>query len=127
MPDTSISSESRQGYGDEPLHDAVAVMPAPEPDVFIRVRDSHGRLVRSVQLIRPGLTAGSLPSNGLRLEDATVARNHLRIDWDGERARVIDLGTRSGTKLGDMSLRPQASHRWKPGQPLHVGGFTLQL
>ena len=75
----------------------------------------HPRIVavwsdgRPVCLDRPlgdaGLLIGRGAGAGLVLDDASVSRAHARIDFDGARWTVADLGSRNGTYLDGQRLR----------------------
>jgi hypothetical protein len=93
----------------------------------IVVLDAQGNPVQTLALTRAGITVGRLANNALRLDDPVVSRNHARIDWDGARATVTDLGSKSGAQLGTMRLSPQTPQVWDPAQTLQIGPYTLRL
>lgn len=80
-----------------------------------------------VQLTPAGLSVGRLPTNDVVLEDGTVSRRHLRLDWDGKIASVTDLGSTRGTSLGGQMLEAHKATPWNPDQDLIVGRYLLQL
>jgi hypothetical protein len=93
----------------------------------IVVLDAQGNPVQTLALTHTGITVGRLANNALRLDDPVVSRNHARIDWDGARATVTDLGSKSGARLGTMRLPPQTPQVWDPAQTLQIGPYTLRL
>jgi hypothetical protein len=93
----------------------------------IVVLDAQGNPVQTLALTHTGITVGRLANNALRLDDPVVSRNHARIDWDGARATVTDLGSKSGAQLGTMRLSPQTPQVWDPAQTLQIGPYTLRL
>ncbi len=99
----------------------------PLPAVQIRLVDPRTRQARTIALPPEGLTVGRLPENGLVLDAPLVSRTHLRIDWDGQRVLVTDLGSRSGSQLGSTRLAPQAPEPWQADDYLQVGPYTLRL
>ncbi len=93
----------------------------------IVVLDAQGNPVHTLALTRAGVTIGRLANNALRLDAPVVSRTHARIDWDGARVTVTDLGSKSGAQLGTMRLSPQTPQVWDPAQTLQIGPYTLRL
>jgi len=93
----------------------------------IVVLDAQGNPVQTLALTRAGVTIGRLANNALRLDAPVVSRTHARIDWDGARVMVTDLGSKSGAQLGTMRLSPQTPQVWDPAQTLQIGPYTLRL
>ncbi len=93
----------------------------------IVVLDAQGNPVQTLALTRAGVTIGRLANNALRLDAPVVSRTHARIDWDGARVTVTDLGSKSGAQLGTMRLSPQTPQVWDPAQTLQIGPYTLRL
>ena len=98
-----------------------------ERPAFVALIDARGQPAQSVEVTAAGVTIGRLKSCALVLDDPTISRNHARVEWDGRRARVTDLGSKSGTFLGAMRLTPQTPYEWLPDQPLRIGRYTLRL
>jgi serine/threonine protein kinase len=94
---------------------------------IVQVLDAKSVVRQTVQLTTNGLTIGRMPSNDIMLEDDLISRNHLRIDWDGARATVTDLGSSNGTLLNDKRLPPNQPQPWGWREPLNVGLFRLML
>jgi len=80
-----------------------------------------------VELNLDGLVIGSLPSNDLVIGDAGVFGRHLRIDWDGERAFLTDLGSSGGTLYNGEPLTPHRSQPWEPDDELRIGERSVRL
>lgn len=93
----------------------------------ISVLDAQGQYLQTIDLNVAVLTIGRQPTNGLVLDDEAVARNHLRIDRDGERVSVTDLGSRGGTMLDGVRLSPRMRQAWSDQSVLQVGPFQLRL
>jgi hypothetical protein len=93
----------------------------------IVVLDAQGNPVQTLALTRAGVTIGRLANNALQLDAPVISRTHARIDWDGARATVTDLGSKSGARLGTMRLPPQTPQVWDPAQTLQIGPYTLRL
>lgn len=120
-----------QQSGAEAQHNpyATQLVATPEPLRAARIVlvDARGEPVRSVELTTAGVTIGRLRSSSLVLEDPTVSRNHVRVDWDGRNARVVDLGSRLGTLLGAARLEAQVPQPWPPDVPIRIGPHTIRL
>jgi serine/threonine protein kinase len=102
--------------------------PPPEPNArHVQVIDAQGQLVQAVDLIDTQITVGRLPDNDIVLNDAVVSRKHLRVEWNGQRVKVYDLGTKSGTRIDGTVMQANAPQNWQIGQPIQIGSFTLRL
>jgi serine/threonine protein kinase len=93
----------------------------------IQVLEQSGRSVQVVNLTGDGLTVGRLPENNIALDDDAVSRFHLRLDWDGYRVMITDLGSSNGTMLAGHRLLPHVGQTWNAGDWLRVGPFWLRL
>lgn len=71
---------------------------------------------------------GRSPSAELELPDASLSREHLSLEFDGEQANIRDLGSKVGSFLdGDALLEGHATPLW-PGQHHRVGlGFESSI
>lgn len=49
--------------------------------------------------VKPGTILGRSPDCGVRLVDRSVSRHHARVDQEGERWVLVDLGSRNGLRL----------------------------
>lgn len=93
----------------------------------VQVLDAEGTLLQVVAVRTSGLSIGRMDTNELALNDPSVSRNHLRLDWDGNQVVVTDLGSRSGTILGDARLSPQTPQPWPWRTLLQIGPYWLRL
>jgi len=95
---------------------------APVAQARLRVRDRGGP--RIVPLPDEGVTVGSVPGNGLVLDDPFVSARHVRIDRPAGRWEVTDVGSTNGTLLGGVRV-------WRselpPGLPITVGDSEVVL
>ncbi len=117
MPDTNPSNTSDD-------------RPAPLPgdgSPQIVVTDAQSGSVRVIALTSAGIVAGRLATNSLQLDAPVISRTHARIDWDGSRVTITDLGSRIGTRLGHRRLSPQSPEVWTPDQEVHIGPYILRL
>jgi hypothetical protein len=108
---------------------ATRAVPASEGGnaAFVALIDERGQPTRYAEIASDGVTIGRLKSSDLVLDDPTISRNHARVEWDGRRARVTDLGSKLGTFLGAVRLMPQTSYEWSPEQPLRIGRHVFRL
>ncbi|MBS1108219.1 MAG: hypothetical protein H6Q88_211 [Anaeromyxobacteraceae bacterium] len=79
-----------------------------------------GRRVR----LRPGVL-GRGADAATRLEDASVSRVHARLEIDGSRIRVEDLGSKNGSWLSGSRLA--GLRELAPGDELRAGRTVLAL
>ena len=56
---------------------------------------------------------------------ASMSRQHARLDIQGDRAWVSDLGSKNGTYVNEA--RVERSHALQPGDRVRVGEVTLRL
>jgi len=74
-----------------------------------------------------GLVLGREPSEGEGFEtkllsSKTVSRNHCRIDYDGERFKIVDLGSSNGIRV---NRRKVDEAELKAGDLLQIGEFSF--
>lgn len=91
----------------------------------LHVLDGNGRQQNTLAITTRGVTVGRGADNVVVLPDALVSRSHLRLDWDGRRVTVTDLGAANGTFLGDRRLVPRAPTEWADGEWVRVGPYWL--
>ena len=92
----------------------------------LQVSTARGEVLREIDLSRSGITVGRQAGNDVQIDDGDVSRLHLRIDWDGARVSVTDLGSSNGTSLGDSRLLPQAPQTWDSRDWVRVGSYWLR-
>ena len=84
-----------------------------------------------VQRTRPitswGLTIGRGDDNDLVVAYGAVSRKHAVITSERGRYYVADLGSTTGTYLGNARLEPNTPTSWLPGQPLRIGDVVIRL
>lgn len=126
--------EERYATGAELAQALRQLMQAPAPaaaavpeGLMVKVVDSVGTVVRSAPLTEAGLTIGRRSENQVVLDDPSVSRNHLHVEWSGRRVKVKDLGSRGGTMLDGAPIKANESHSWAIGQRLTIGPFALLL
>jgi predicted component of type VI protein secretion system len=70
---------------------------------------------------------GRMPDNDIVLDDPSISRKHARIEWNGQRVKIVDLATKSGTLLNSQPVAAESPQTWQPGQEVRIGSFTLRL
>jgi len=77
--------------------------------------------------LRDNLRVGRHPENELVLADPAVSRHHLRIESEGGKLQVIDLGSRVGTALNDHPLPAFRPVPIREHDRLRVGPWRFRL
>ena len=118
----TIRTVHRHGYACAPEQNAPRSTPAAE-HVLLR-GDREYLLVPGENLV------GRDPSAGVRISATSVSRLHAAITVDGERATIVDLKSKNGTRVNGVTLaEPQllrdggliefgsfeVVYRWSPG------------
>ncbi len=83
--------------------------------------------VRKYVLNGKPVTMGRVADNLVPLADSQVSRNHARLEWSGETANFVDLGSANGSLLNGQAVPPNSPQRVAPGDQLQLGGFLLEL
>lgn len=73
------------------------------------------------------VTIGRVADNLVALADSQVSRYHGRLEWSGETANFVDLGSANGSLLNGQAIPPNSPQRVAPGDQLQLGGFLLEL
>jgi len=121
VPGTAFSPVSPGGASP-----AMATMLGAAAQPLIRVTNDRGEVLKEIPLTSSGLTLGRLPDNDIVLEGNDVSRHHLKLEWDGSRVTVTDLGSSNGTLLADSRLLPQVPQTWSSRDWVRVGTFWLR-
>jgi eukaryotic-like serine/threonine-protein kinase len=87
----------------------------------IRLHDQTGKVLQTAELTAAGVTIGRTADNQLSYESTELSRSHLRIQLEGQRVTVTDLGSANGTYLDGVRLLPQVAQVWDGSQPLRLG------
>ncbi|MEQ9495269.1 MAG: sigma 54-interacting transcriptional regulator [Deltaproteobacteria bacterium] len=89
-----------------------------ERPFVLRVGDvEHGPFMGSVSV-------GSAASNGVVLDDPTVSRFHFELSRDQRGIRIVDVGSKNGTFVGDARVRDATIDS---GAHIRVGDTVLEL
>jgi hypothetical protein len=141
--DTAVldAIQRRQGHQDDiqrshtiPLDHRLHAAPTPAGVwaarlVKLQGQQKHGEwlvpLDRPILIGRSGKSTSSLDVD--LWPDASVARRHALIWFDGEGWRIEDLGSINGTLLGGSNIRGQRARRLALGIKMRLGRTILML
>jgi len=98
-----------------------SVLPTASGVPHIRLHDQSGKALQRVDLTAAGVTIGRAADNNLSYDSTELSRNHLRIQLEGQRVTVTDLGSSNGTYMEGIRLLPQVPQVWEGSQPLRLG------
>jgi pSer/pThr/pTyr-binding forkhead associated (FHA) protein len=79
---------------------------------------------RSFQMRGTRVTIGRMGGNDLVLPDHTVSRNHAELTHTADGWKVVDLGSRNGTRVNDVFIREA---QVSSGSTITLGRFVLHL
>lgn len=94
---------------------------------WLSVLDHTGQVYQSVEVTGRGVTIGSGNDNDVILNGVEVSHHHMRMDWDGQRVTVTDLGSTYGTIYRDVPLAPFTPQMWQPGDAIKISAYWLRL
>ena len=98
-----------------------SVLPTASGVPRIRLHDQSGKVLQKLDLTAAGVTIGRATDNSLFYDSTELSRNHLRIQLEGQRVTVTDLGSSNGTYMEGVRLLPQVPQVWEGSQPLRLG------
>ncbi|MBK8135672.1 MAG: protein kinase [Chloroflexi bacterium] len=77
---------------------------------------------------RPVITVGRASDQDIVLTGDKVSRRHVRIERGvGDNYRVIDLGSKNGTYLGDYKLVRGVAETWDKTESLRLGNYWIRI
>ncbi|RRR66881.1 MAG: FHA domain-containing protein [Candidatus Viridilinea halotolerans] len=85
----------------------------------------QGQLIQRVPLTEDRLSIGRTPDNGLSLPHPQVARQHAELRLEGKQIFLVDLGSSSGTFVGETRLLANQPHLLMAATVLRIGPFEL--
>jgi phage tail-like protein len=86
----------------------------------------QGRLVQRLSLGDALLTIGRTPDNSLSLPHPQVARRHAELRLEGDQVLLLDLGSNSGTFIGETRLLPNQPQLLPLDTLFRIGPFELR-
>lgn len=90
----------------------------------LRVVDGPQR-GQDIAVTGTSLTLGRHESNDIVLDDPRVSRRHARLEVQGDRILVTDLGSANGTRVNGRRI--EDAHFVQPGDVLQLGESRLRL
>ena len=97
------------------------------PTTLALVASLEGTVVQRLDVTSETLTIGRLPENSLVLRDQAVSRRHAELRLDQGRALLVDVGSGSGTFVGETRLLPGQPVPIEPGAEVRIGPYVLTL
>jgi serine/threonine protein kinase len=85
------------------------------------------KTTRSVIVKHPLMMIGREPDNDIVIDDRKASRHHVRIEFNGEDYRVVDLNSTNGTYLANRRLLPGVPEIWLPEEGLRIGDTWFRL
>lgn len=70
---------------------------------------------------------GRLPTNDVVLDHESVSRQHAKIECDGARYFLVDLGSNNGTLLNHALVQHHERYLLRPGDVISVNGFSIHF
>lgn len=92
------------------------------PHLIVRFQ---GQLVQRVPMTQEVLSIGRTPDNGLSLPHPLIARRHAELRRSEGRAILTDLGSNTGTFIGDSRLLPNQPQALPDGAVFRIGPFEV--
>ncbi|GAB4197177.1 MAG: hypothetical protein OHK0022_15280 [Roseiflexaceae bacterium] len=90
--------------------------------IIVQIDD---RVIQRLPLTMPIVTIGRNPDNTLALPHPLVARHHAELRMEAEGALLTDIGSASGTFIGDTRLLPNQPRLLRDGETFQIGPFRL--
>ena len=82
---------------------------------------------RSIPFDKSTVSLGRGPENTIQMKDGSISRRHLKIEMRGERCFVTDMGSKNGTFMDGIRLKPEKEYELKGGVPIAVGRTFLSI
>ncbi|MGA8277963.1 MAG: FHA domain-containing protein [Rhodanobacteraceae bacterium] len=112
-------------FDSERLADQPPAARASEPLATLVVTTKSGREPHEYPLSAGEYTIGRDPGCDIVLSGEAVSRYHARLSVSAERAKIVDLGSASGTSCNGTELT--ASRNLRPKDTLRMGPYTLEF
>jgi adenylate cyclase len=93
-------------------------------DVIAQIVGLTGEMAGKIFPVGESILIGRQDSAGLRISNLEVSRRHCQIDRCEDGFRVVDLGSRSGTRINDV---PVQSSRLNSGDLLAIGPHVFRI
>jgi pSer/pThr/pTyr-binding forkhead associated (FHA) protein len=93
-------------------------------EVRVSLGPDAGQSLAVQEFERP-YVIGRGKDSDLALEDDDASRRHVELRRRGDQLLVRDLGSKNGSKLGELTLDPKKEQAWPRGTLLELGGNKL--
>ena len=93
--------------------------------MLLKIQVPQTGLLDEIVLTNFPLTFGRAPDNMLVLEDSRVSRHHGKIELDGEKLILTDLGAANGVVLNNRLIPPRAPVAVNWNDRIGIGEFQL--
>jgi phage tail-like protein len=94
---------------------------------FTLIASLEGTELQRLDITSATLTIGRLPENSLVLRDQAVSRRHAELRLDQGKPMLADVGSASGTYVGEMRLLPGQPVPLDAGVAVRIGPYVLTL
>jgi serine/threonine protein kinase len=114
--------------GDTAMNPFVTQRFVAPPEGQLVVRIIEGAQVGQIVVLGECFTIGSRKApNDLALDDKFASRAHIRLERQGLKCQLIDLGSANGTWLNQQRVPPHQPMPLKPGDQIRIGYTLLQI
>lgn len=100
---------------------AATEAPAPGSDPILRAVDGSDA-GKVFPITRPQIVLGRLPECDITLNGSAISRRHAKIQQEGDRWTVTDLGSTNGVRVNSQDVQVSEI---KPGDHIEVGDLTF--
>ena len=94
---------------------------------FAVIVSLEGTVLQRVEITETTITIGRLPENVLVLRDQSISRRHAEVRLDQGKPMLVDVGSGSGTFVGETRLLPGQPVPLELGAEVRIGPYKLVL
>jgi pSer/pThr/pTyr-binding forkhead associated (FHA) protein len=94
------------------------------PQVFIMNGPEKGR---SIPFEASTVSLGRGTENTIQVRDKSISRKHLRIEMRGEKCFITDMGSKNGTFIDGIRMKPETEYEVQEGMPIAVGKTFMSI
>lgn len=94
------------------------------PQIFIMNGPEKGR---SIPFEESTVLLGRSPENNIQMRDKSVSRRHLKIEMRGDKCFITDMGSKNGTFIDGIRMKPETEYEVKEGMPIAVGKTFMSI
>jgi serine phosphatase RsbU (regulator of sigma subunit) len=119
-----MANDTDEDESDRTITMRTVVARAPALNIGHYLAFSQDAELRRVPIAPGGMVIGRSPPADLVVPAAEISRRHCRIDIEGDRASITDLGSTNGTFIGGE--RVEQPTRLRNGSRLSLGSFAMR-